>query len=307
MKKVTLYWNHICVLLNEEKKFLNKVKETLLEQNVDLEIHYFGLGSTYHMAEYIAKPDAVLPDIIVSADLEVFEDDYIYTKLGDLHACENWLALKNHPMIQACKRKETMLPFLAIPLVSYMNDATYKEYSLPQLLTQKGFAFGGINNSAGKTLVKLAIQEYGYEMCEQLLDTASIYDMPIGSFQAVRTKRDTIALVPSLYAMRADEKSTFQSTLKEGTVLLPTYFAARISVEQDIAKKIAEEVLSEQLSQVYAKNANMIVCIDHETSLKVEDEVHAFRVVTQTFLDSLDTKKFNSLYHSKIPSSKPLY
>ena len=78
MTHILLYWNHICVLHRQEKAFLDGLTQKLLSDGIQLEVRYFGLGYPEHMSEYLARPDAVLPDLIVSADLEVFEDPDIF-------------------------------------------------------------------------------------------------------------------------------------------------------------------------------------------------------------------------------------
>ena len=74
MTHILLYWNHICVLHRQEKAFLQELAGRLHREDIELEVRFFGLGYPEHMSEYLARPDAVLPDLIVSADLEVFED-----------------------------------------------------------------------------------------------------------------------------------------------------------------------------------------------------------------------------------------
>lgn len=68
-------------------------------------------------------------------------------------------------------------------------------------------------------------------------------DMPIGAFQAVRQKQAATALVPSLYALRADGQETFLQIPEEGPVLIPSYFCARTSIPQSIACRMAKEIL----------------------------------------------------------------
>ena len=43
----------------------------------------------------------------------------------------------------------------------------------------------------------------------KLLGESLVADMPIGAFQAVRQGQTSTALVPSLYALRADGRETF--------------------------------------------------------------------------------------------------
>ena len=70
--------------------FLEEVKQALLQYDIELNVTYFGMGYPEHMSEYLYKKDAVLPDIIVSADLEVFEDSRIFL---------NWSRIYIHVMI----------------------------------------------------------------------------------------------------------------------------------------------------------------------------------------------------------------
>ena len=81
MTHVLLYWNHICVLHRQEKAFLDGLAQRLIADEIELEVRHFGLGYPEHMSEYLARPDAVLPDLIVSADLEVFEDPRYFLQI----------------------------------------------------------------------------------------------------------------------------------------------------------------------------------------------------------------------------------
>ena len=52
----------------------------LHREDIELEVLFFRLGIPGAYVEYLARPDAVLPDLIVSADLEVFEDQAIFPR-----------------------------------------------------------------------------------------------------------------------------------------------------------------------------------------------------------------------------------
>ncbi|WP_409968915.1 hypothetical protein RFF05_02795 [Bengtsoniella intestinalis] len=307
MTHVLLYWNHICVLHNQEKKHLSQVQQTLLNQGIDLEIRFFGLGYESHMCEYLAQPDAILPDIIVTADLEAVEQPSLYNKLGGLHPCQLWMTLKDKPLIQSMRRKDTLLPFVAIPLVCYTRDTSHCEgKTLATMASEKGFAFGGINNSAGKTITKLAWQTYGQETAAALLGQSTVYDMPIGAFQSVRMGQNTTALVPSLYAMRQDGVSTFATTLAEGTCLLPSYFACSQRISPEVGQAVMREILCPELCDFYAQQGNLIIAPDIKTATTVEDTITDYAIVTQEFLDDLDNESFYDLYTAKLPTAKPL-
>lgn len=307
MTHVLLYWNHICVLHNQEKKHLAQVQETLRQQGIDLEIRFFGLGYESHMCEYLAQADAQMPHMIVTADLEVVEQDTLLEKLGALHPCKQWLALKDKPIIQAMGRKDILLPFVAIPLVCYTRDVSHCQgKTLADMANEPGFAFGGINNSAGKTIAKLAWQTYGQETAAALLEQSAVYDMPIGAFQSVRMGQNTTALVPSLYALRQDGATTFMTTLAEGTCLLPSYFACAQSLPQTVGQRVMEAIICPELCDFYAQQGNLIIAPAMETTTTIEDTITDYTIVTQGFLDTLHHDDFYKIYTQALPTARAL-
>ena len=132
MTNVLLYWNHICVLHNQEKAFLSRLAESLKAEDIALTVRYFGLGYPEHMSEYLAREDAVLPDLIVSADLEVFEDARLMEKLRPtLHQSRDFVPLADSAALSCCERGAALsccergaalLPILAIPLVYFTRE-----------------------------------------------------------------------------------------------------------------------------------------------------------------------------------------
>ena len=126
MTHILLYWNHICVLHRQEKAFLQELAGRLHREDIELEVRFFGLGYPEHMSEYLARPDAVLPDLIVSADLEVFEDRAIFSKMEpELYPAADWVSLRESPALDAVRRGDKLLPAAAIPLVYYIYPASW--------------------------------------------------------------------------------------------------------------------------------------------------------------------------------------
>ena len=123
MTNVLLYWSHICVLHNQEKAFLSRLAESLKAEDIALTVRYFGLGYPEHMSEYLTREDAVLPDLIVSADLEVFEDARLMEKLRPtLHQSRDFVPLADSAALSCCERGAALLPILAIPLVYFTRE-----------------------------------------------------------------------------------------------------------------------------------------------------------------------------------------
>lgn len=301
MKHILLYWNHICVLHRQEKAFLDALAQRLLSDDIQLEVRYFGLGYPEHMSEYLARPDAILPDLIVSADLEVFEDSDIFCKLKhSLYPVQDWIPLQSGPMLDAVKRGPFLLPFLSIPLVYYTREPEVCRQTA--LHKWDGLAFGGINNSAVKTVVKTVWERWGSPAAQKLLERSLITDMPIGAFQAVRQKQAATALVPSLYALRADGRETFLQIPEEGPVLIPSYFCARTSIPQSIALRMAKEILCQELCSFYITNGDLIVYSNHITQ-KSQQESSSACCPSAQWLEQLTHEEFYQLYCHMLPNA----
>lgn len=302
MTRILLYWNHICVLHRQEKIVLNSLAERLQEEGIKLEVRFFGLGYPEHMSKYLAQPDAELPDLIVSADLEVFEDPQIFSKLKpELYPVSDWVPLRRGPLLDAVQRGPFLLPFLAIPLIYYTRKPELcARMALPDW---ERLAFGGINNSAAKTVVKSIWQRWGKDAAASLLDASLVTDMPIGAFHAVRQEKAHTALVPSLYALRADNTSTFLCTPQEGPVLIPSYVCARTSAPEEALRRVVECIMSKELCDFYGANGDLVVfpdCTDQRSSQEID---HALCPSAQ-WLVELSYEEFYQLYCEKLPSAE---
>lgn len=301
MTSILLYWNHICVLHRQEKAFLEGLAQRLRGDGIRLEVRYFGLGYPERMSEYLARPDAILPDLIVSADLEVFEDLRIFSKFkSNLYPAADWVPLRQSPMLNAVQRGPCLLPFVSIPLVYYTREPeACAKTSLPDW---RGLAFGGINNSAAKTVVKSVWERWGQVAAAKLLGESLVADMPIGAFQAVRQWQTSTALVPSLYALRADGRETFLRVPQEGPVLIPSYLCARASAPEWAARRVAERILSRELCDFYAANGDLIVypaC----TGRRSGQEADYALCPSAAWLEHLSHVDFYRLYCTKLPSA----
>lgn len=300
MTRVLLYWSHICVLYNGEKQFLEGLRQRLLGEDIQLEVRYFGLGYPEHMSEYLAREGAELPDMIVSADLEVFEDRRIFDRLSpELLNVRGWAPLRACRALDAVSRGDRLLPFVAIPLVYYTRDLRRCEDT--SLKDWDGLAFGGINNSAGKSIVKAVWSHYGKAAAESFLERSSVSDMPIGAFQAVRTGAAGTALVPSLYALRADGESTFLRVPREGPLLIPTYLCARSSAPERALRKVAEGIVCPELCDFYAGQGDLIV-LPNLTEKRSRQEGEKYILPEREWLGATSPEEFYALYKKYLPS-----
>ena len=300
MTTVTLYWNHICVLHRQEKAFLEKLTEKLRGEGIALRTRFFGLGYPMHLSEYLAREDAELPDVIVSADLEIFEDPRIYGKLRErlypaagVGAADAWLPLRESAALTAARRGEYLLPFVSIPLVYYTREPA--RCAETALADWEGLSLGGVNNSAGKTVVKAVWQRWGKEAAARFLEKNSVADMPIGAYQSVRTGAAKTALVPSLYALRADEKETFLRIPQEGALLVSSYFCAARTIPEKMARRVAEELLGGALCEFYVSGGDLIV---HPAAVAGRSKMESGRCCapTASWLGTLAPQEFYEVY-----------
>lgn len=193
-----------------------------------------------------------------------------------------------------------LLPVASIPLTYFTH--TPESCRTKRLTEQTSLAFGGINNSAVKTVVKYIWEAYGKQAAENILSSSLVTDMPIGAYQAVRQQQANTALCPSLYGLRADEKETFLYTPQEGAVLIPSYFCARKSLPEDVARYIANEILCQELCDFYVANGDLILypaC----TTLHSKQETGLFACPSAKWLEALDPEEFLAMYTKHLPSA----
>ncbi len=293
MVKIVLYWSNICVLNKGEVELLKKVQMELILDEIELEIKFFGLGYPTHMSDYLREEDAVLPDIILTTDLEVFEDKRIFDKLKPtLLDCSKW-----YPNTLKGVERSYLLPYLAIPLLLFSKDK--ENLSFKELKHNKP-AFGGINNSAAKSVVKLIWELYGKDEAKELMRCATITPMPIGAFQNTRNGSSDVALIPSLFAL--SDPSFISSPLKEGIPCIPSYFAIRNTISEEVAKKLIERLNGADFIHLYEEKGKLLMANREKPSwfrsLNTE-----LLFLSESFISDLDPKEFYETYCLYIPSA----
>ncbi len=293
MVRVLLYWSNICVLNKSEIELLKKAKEDLLKDGIELDVKFFGLGYPLHMSDYLRSADAIIPDMILSTDLEVFEDERVYSKL------ENELVDASVLYANTIKEIERpmLLPYLSIPLMLFSKDK--KGLSFKDL-KENNAAFGGINNSAAKSVVKTVWSLYGKSEAEALLKNAFIAPMPIGAFQSVRTGQSKTAVIPSLFAL--SDTSCISSPLKEGVLSIPSYITVRNTVDKDVARSIIERLNEADFIKLYEEQGKMIMA-SKEAPQWYKALNTQLVLPSYDFLKNLDSNEFYDLYCKYIPSA----
>ena len=304
MMHILLYWNHICILHRFEKTYLERVRLELMKDGIDLEIRYFGLGYAEHMSEYLALPDSELPDIIVSSDLEVFEDGRISARFSsNLYDVSNWMAKRDLPSICNALRGEDLLPILSIPLVYFTrNPENCRNASILEI---ERLSIGGVNNSAIKTIMKTIWSHYGKHAAEHFLEHCTARDMPIEAFQDVISGKADTALVPTVYALRNDDENTFMVVPKEGAILINSYLAANRKSPEWAARKVVEKIISRELADFYVESGDLIFYPD-VTGKHPQTRLDRTAAPTYDWLESYSPEEFYELYTRLLPNARDM-
>lgn len=305
MRRIRLYWNNICVLHRGEMGFLKQIKDELALDGIELEITCFGLGYPFHMSEYLTQENALLPDMIVSTDLEVFEDRTVFSKLSDsLVPLRLLFAIKSDRALQVVDKGERLLPYLIIPLVFYTRDP-----SVPVALSLGAAAagsmditFGGINNSAAKSVVKTVWANYGKPQLLSLFKNAEVTSMPVEAFSLARRGMKSLALVPSLFALGDMDGRAFLPS--DGAVALPSYICARDSVPLDDAKKVVAALNSDSFLDFFREKGHLMTMrqgAPDEAWFKGNGG--RLQMARQSWIENLDEGEFAAVYKNLIPSA----
>ncbi len=302
MKKLKLYWSNICVLSKAEDAFLVRIANELKKYDIELEIMYFGLGQKYRMAEYM-KMDETIPDFIVSSDLEVFEDERIYTRLEPkLKAIRDTFPLKDDVYAKAITRDEKLLPYLGIPLVFHSNTLT-SPLSLESVAKDGlSFAFGGIDNSAGKTLVKAIWDHFGQENAEKLFSNAFVAPMPIGAYNASKTNMKEVSISPLLFPLSGNVGNVFAPT--EGALAVPSYVAVSEAVDDETTSLVLSKLLAKDFADFYVTKGYMYCAIEgSEENVWLKENCNGFFTVRNEWLKTIPSADFHAFYKKMIPSA----
>lgn len=333
MTTIRLYWNNICILHRQELQLLNAIREELADSNINLEITCFGLGYGRHMSDYLREEDSVLPDLVVSTDLEVFEDERIWNRFKEqgLLPLKKFFPVKDLPELGGLKKDPALLPYLAIPLVFYSDtellrqnsrdtgnhntifftgtDADSEHHISLKRLVETSFplSYGGIHNSAVKTVAKLIWESFDMSTAEQFLSASNVFDMPIQAFHQVSLGTSPLALVPSVYALRADGKKNRAYWPSEGALAIPSYICAGTAAPAEALLAVIEKLRSSKFSRFYVENGCLYSCAPDDplpdlSFLEGSRTNRRLLVPSEVFLSSLPAETFYEMYHRVFPA-----
>jgi hypothetical protein len=276
MLKVKLLWSNVCILSIQEQKLLAAATEHLREQGIALTVEYYGLAKEETLAERIAR-DGFDADIMVSTDVEVFENRELFEKFqGDLLPALSLLPIKEQFRQTVLCSHPLLLPLHFIPLIMVVNRKVWGDSA--QLPT--GFAdivnidkaFGGRDNAAGKGLKKQMRSYFGDEFETRFCSSARIFEMPVEAFNAVRKGEVPVAIVPTIFAMRADGEELVPLYPKEGAASVPCFAAVKNTITEDTAKAVLEAIFTREVNSFYTSSGNLQICLENAPDFELAKE-----------------------------------
>lgn len=300
MTTVNLYWSNICVMHRWEKAHLEKITAELAKSGIDLRVRHFGIGYPTRMAETLSQPDAEIPDIIVSTDLEVFEDSRIFGKFqSDLHDLKAMYPIKKEIAGMQIAAWPGLLPFLVIPMV-FCTNSSYEgpaEISYEDVLSMQGACFGGAGNSAARTVLKVLWDRYGEEQTLSFAHRSQITQMPVGAFQNVRSGGNSICITPSIYAKSANGTAIRRHYPKEGAIALPSYIAAHQKLPCELVRQVLDRLLSKEFCNCFVSEGSLCCALEGtaDNSWVAEHEARLL-YPSQSWFASVTPEYFEQVY-----------
>lgn len=289
-----LYWNNICLIGKLEERYITQKTS---EFNLPLKTSYFGLGRKSSLLDQIKnelESDHVNADIILSTDTDVFQDRDLLPSAADFAIIEDAFSVHESlsGFISPCKR---FIPFIIIPLIGVYNKNLIHEHELPKSYQdfinskyKKKYAFGGLHNSAGRSLLKAVWYRYGEQFARLFLKNALPQVMPSAAYNAVASGKSAFSIVPTIFANRAvGDLGTF--TPSEGIIPIPSYIAVKEGVDLTIINK---HLLNDDLRDMFVKNASVISTSRQAKKSPAQDD---FFVPSWEFMYNLDHNYFRNV------------
>ena len=307
--KYKVYWNNICLLSNLEESFIKSAIES--NQYFPFDFEYFGLGKPQSMTQRIKediKLGKINGDIVVSTDLDVFQNQnmaqYFYMDFKmDYPFLPIREEINNTNIPSPCGYFQ---PFISIPLVIVVNKTKVQNNNTPKSLEdllhpsfKNRVAFGGIHNSAGRSLLKSIWYLYGNESVNAFLNNSVITSMPALAFQKVRTREVAAAIVPTVFALRKGIHDLESYWPEEGAVSIPSYVAVNKRVSDDDFELFRETILGIE-HQKQLTNAGDIIPVHPDIPISFFAKENKCKLLYPDwkFLNTFDHDKFESLCQS---------
>ncbi len=267
---VKVYWNNICLISRLEEKY---IKEEVGKSGMNIQFEYFGLGREKKLSEQIRTErdnGEINADIILTTDLDVFQDKrLLFNEIENFENLEHMGSL--FPVRKEIKESEIpyekgfISPFITIPLVIVVNKGLLNGCGIPESFGQLcderysgKVVYGGIDTSAGRSLLMSMWYMYGEDMLRDFMDNSVAASMPAAAFNMVMKGQFPIAIVPSIFALRMGIGNLSGIWPVDGAISIPSYLAVKKGTTRETLEFMSEKILSKDKQELLTSNANII-------------------------------------------------
>lgn len=236
-----LFWNNICLITKTEEEYINN---KLTSAPIEIKTRYFGLGRPMTMLDYYRTANYIEGDVILSTDTDIFHDS-TYDPL--------------HEVFDPPEK------FISIPLVILYNTRALGQLEPPksfQDLLEPTYrhlvVYGGPHNSAGKSLAKSLWSAYGYDKTCLFFKEASAVSMPAAAFQKVLSGQMPIAIVPTIFALRAGLGDLQMVWPSDGAIPIHSYLSIRSEMSDEIKSYFKRDLLGKDFQSYLVDKAAIL-------------------------------------------------
>jgi len=267
----TVYWNNVCLLSKMEEENNNRyLIHYRTHSNCSFHFVYFGLGreqTLYKRVREELSSGQPIPEGLVSTDLSIFHDSKCLLKRSESFAQIDHFFPKrpdyvDHPIMHPTGK---WIPSNIIPLVMVVNRTLIEDRAVPKSLESllserwKGkVVLGGIDTSAGKSVLMAYWYLYGKTAVEKLIENVRFSTVPAQAFQLAKSGLYPIAIVPTIFSVMGDRFGLQQIWPEEGAVCIPAYIGIRKDAPDSILPLLGDCLFNDRLQNTYSRNGHMI-------------------------------------------------
>ncbi len=310
-----VYWNNVCLLNPKEMAYIDKSLKASEKENI-ISFEYYGLGKKMSLRDKVIEDlcrGTIEADLIISTDLDIFQDKNIIPRINNnLSSASKLLSVRKE--IEGSNIIDPsgfLAPFIVVPLIFVVNKSLLPKERIPNSFEdlldsyyEKKVVFGGIHNSAGRSILKSIWYLFGREKAENFLRSSTITTMPAAAFRKVMTGEAPIAIVPTIFAMRSGINNIISIWPKEGAVAVPSYCAVKNTSDALYVKWISETILGKSHQEILTSAGGIIPCHPDVKLPDLAEENNCKLLYPDwDFLKSFDNDYFYSLcegYYSKV-------
>ena len=266
-----VYWNNVCLLSKMEEEFISKaINNWQITKQDKFNFEYFGLGKQMKLNEKIAmdlNSQGVNAHALISTDLDVFQDQaLLLNKLSEYkNLADQFLINKGLISPSIFYPSGEIQPSIVIPLVMVANTALLKEEEIPQSLEElthpkwEGkITFGGMDTSAGKSVLMALWYLYGEEAVYKFIKNSTVQNVPAAAFNGVMRGKFPLALVPTIFAARGGQGNLRGIWPKEGAVAIPSYVAIKKEADDGLVTFLNELLFGREMQEFYSSRGFVI-------------------------------------------------